>query len=59
MMNEVIVVLDYCKAVQIDSLSISEIQANSTEVITRLQYQDPNWHWIRQDLINQLSMFNP
>lgn len=59
MVNEVIVVLDYCKAVQIDSLSISEIQANSTEVITRLQYQDPNWHRIQQDHINQLSMFNP
>lgn len=54
MINEVIIVLDYCKTVKIDSLSISEIQANSTEVITRLQYQDPKWHRIRQDHINQL-----
>lgn len=36
---------------KLESLSISEIQANNIKVTTRLQSRDPKWHKIRQDRI--------
>lgn len=51
MINEVSIALDYSKSVKLESLSISETQANNIEVTTRLQSQDPKWHKIRQDRI--------
>lgn len=36
---------------KLESLSISEIQANNIKVTTRLQSRDPKWLKIRQDRI--------
>lgn len=36
---------------RLESLSISEIQANNIKVTTRLQSRDPKWLKIRQDRI--------
>lgn len=45
------IALDNSKSVKLESLSITEIQANNIEVTTRLQSRDPKWHKIRQDRI--------
>ncbi|KAK3106013.1 hypothetical protein FSP39_010896 [Pinctada imbricata] len=49
MHNELQVVLDYNKSVQLDSIRISADEAYEIEESTRLQSQDPKWHRIRRD----------